>query len=83
MQSNRSIAEWMADRGATLEGLAKAATLDYKLVRAIVRGQYTASPQQRQRLASALGVTAEQIDWGHTMQVEHMYGHGPQFGRSP
>jgi hypothetical protein len=23
------------------------------------------------------------ITWGHTQQVEHIHGHGPQFGRSP
>jgi hypothetical protein len=34
-------------------------------------------------LAAVLGVEPDQITWGHTQQVEHMYGHGPQFGRSP
>jgi hypothetical protein len=34
-------------------------------------------------LAAVLGVGLEQIAWGHVSQVEHVYGHGPQFGRSP
>ena len=34
------------------------------------------------QIAAALGVDAGQISWGH-VQVDHMYGHGPQFGRSP
>jgi hypothetical protein len=38
---------------------------------------------QRQRIAAALGVSVDQIQWGRTVQVDHMYGHGPQFGRSP
>ena len=50
---------------------------------AIVDGRYTASPEQRRSIAEALGVRPEQIAWGHTTQVDHMYGHGPQFGRSP
>ena len=34
-------------------------------------------------VASAFGLTREQIAWGHRTQVEHLYGHGPQFGRTP
>ena len=30
-----------------------------------------------------LGVVPEQVAWGHRVQVEPLYGHGPQFGRSP
>ena len=47
------------------------------------RGRYTPSPEQRRRLAAALGVDPEQVAWGHSAQVSHVYGHGPQFGRSP
>lgn len=83
MNSVRSVAEWMADRGLGLEHLQTAANLDPKVLDAILHGRYTPSPQQRQRLAAALGVETDQITWGHTQQVEHMYGHGPQFGRSP
>ena len=56
---------------------------DLRVVDAIARGRYTPSPEQRKRLAAALGLVPEQIAWGHHEQVEHMYGHGPQFGRSP
>jgi hypothetical protein len=34
-------------------------------------------------VAAALGVAVEQVAWGHAAQVSHVYGHGPQFGRSP
>ena len=83
MEKPKSIAEWMEERGVTLEALTAATPLDRKVVRAIVNGQYTPSPQQRKSLAAALGVGAEMITWGHTEQVQHLYGHGPQFGRSP
>jgi ribosome-binding protein aMBF1 (putative translation factor) len=83
MDAIKPIAEWMKDRGVSLPQLVQSSTLDRKVVEAIVHGRYTPSPQQRQRLAAALGVAAEQVAWGHTAAVEHMYGHGPQFGRSP
>jgi ribosome-binding protein aMBF1 (putative translation factor) len=83
MNQIRSVAEWMAERALGNEELLAAANLDPKVLDAILHGRYTPSPQQRQRLATALGVEPEQISWGHTQQVEHIYGHGPQFGRSP
>ncbi len=79
----RTIAEWMVDRATGLETLVETSGLDRKVVDAIVHNRYTPSPQQRQRLAQALGVDAEQIAWGHASPVQHIYGHGPQFGRSP
>ena len=83
MAEVKTIAEWMADRGVRVPDLVASSGLDKRVVEAIVRGHYTPSPQQRQRLAAALAVSAEQVAWGHREQVEHMYGHGPQFGRSP
>jgi plasmid maintenance system antidote protein VapI len=79
----KTVADWMAERDMVLVGLVEASGLEAKVVEAIVRGRYTPSPQQRQRLAAALGVSPEQIAWGHLAEVEHLYGHGPQFGRSP
>jgi ribosome-binding protein aMBF1 (putative translation factor) len=79
----KSVAEWMAERGLTPAGLVQASGLDDRVVEAIVRGRYTPSPEQRRRLAEALGVSVEQVAWGHVAQVAHIQGHGPQFGRSP
>ena len=83
MAQVRSVADWMAERGISLAVLVDASGLDKRVVEAIAHGRYTPSPQQRQRLAAALGVDPEQIAWGHVTQVTHVYGHGPQFGRSP
>lgn len=79
----KSVAQWMVERGMNLPALVSAAKLDERVAEAIVAGRYTPSPDQRQRLAAALAVQPEQISWGHVNEVEHMYGHGPQFGRSP
>jgi hypothetical protein len=77
------IAEWMAERNINLAMLVEMTSLDRRVVEAIVHGRYTPSPEQRRQVAAALGVEPEQVAWGHTQNVEHMYGHGPQFGRSP
>jgi ribosome-binding protein aMBF1 (putative translation factor) len=78
-----TLAEWMAERGVDLSDLVERSRLDGKIVEAIASNRYTPSPQQRERLAAVLGVDREQIVWGHAAPVEHVYGHGPQFGRSP
>jgi hypothetical protein len=83
MAQSKTVAEWMAERDIGLAGLVEASALDECVVEAIACGRYTPSPEQRRRLADALGVAPEQIAWGHVAQVEHVYGHGPQFGRSP
>jgi hypothetical protein len=83
MAQVKSVAEWMAERGLDLAALVAASSLDDRVVEAIVHGRYTPSPEQRRRLAAALNVGPEQVAWGHKAQVEHVYGHGPQFGRSP
>jgi hypothetical protein len=83
MDRARSVSDWMAERGVGLEGLLEASALDRKTLLAIINGRYTPSPQQRRRVAEALGVEPDEVLWGHTTQVDHIYGHGPQFGRSP
>jgi ribosome-binding protein aMBF1 (putative translation factor) len=79
----KPLAHHMEETGTSLEQLVKASGLEAKLVRAIAAGNYTPSPSERQRLAAALGVAVEDIAWGHAVPVEHMWGHGPQFGRTP
>jgi transcriptional regulator with XRE-family HTH domain len=78
----KPIARYMEDMGITIDQLVERAGLDHKLVGAIVSGNYTASPSQRQRLAAALGVAKEEISWGHAVPVEHLRGNGPQTGRA-
>ena len=79
----KTMADWMSERRLSLAELVAASNLDERVVAAIAAGRYTPSPQQRQRVAAALGVDLDEISWEHATPVEHMYGHGPQFGRSP
>jgi hypothetical protein len=79
----KPLARHMEETGTTVEELVERSGLDSKLVRAIAAGNYTPSPQERQRLAAALGVSVEDIAWGHAVPVDHLWGHGPQFGRTP
>jgi hypothetical protein len=48
-----------------------------------VRGQWTPSPAERDRVAAVFGLTRDEVGWGHKTVVSHLHGHGPQFGRSP
>jgi ribosome-binding protein aMBF1 (putative translation factor) len=72
----------MDESGTSVEQLAQAAAIDPKTVKAIANGNYIPSPSQRQRLAAALGVSKDDIAWGHPGPVQHMRGNGPQCGRS-
>jgi hypothetical protein len=83
MAQVKTVSEWMAQRGVGLAELVAASALDDRVVEAIALGRYTPSPEQRRRLAASLGVEPDEVAWGHVAQVEHVYGHGPQFGRSP
>jgi transcriptional regulator with XRE-family HTH domain len=83
MNNVKSVVDWMAERVLTVAALVEATGLAQRVVEAIVHGRYTPSPEQRQQIATALGVAPDQVAWGHVTQVSHVYGHGPQFGRSP
>jgi len=78
----KSIGRYIEETGIGVGQLVTATGLDAKVVRAIVSGNYTPSPSQRQRLAEALGVSTDDISWGHAVPVQHMRGNGPQCGRS-
>jgi len=83
MSTLKSVAELCTEHGLDPKQLAEKAGLDERRVRAIVEGRWTPSPAERDRVAAAFGLTREEIAWGHSTQVSHLYGHGPQFGRTP
>ena len=78
----KPVAYYMEEAGIGLEQLVKASGLDARVVKAIVSGNYTPSPVQRQRLAAALGVAVGDVSWDHAVPVQHLRGNGPQCGRS-
>jgi hypothetical protein len=79
----KSVAELCAAHGLDPRQLADKAGLDERRVRAIVEGRWTPSPAERDRIAAVFALGREQIAWGHSTPVSHLYGHGPQFGRTP
>jgi hypothetical protein len=83
MEPLKSVAELCVEHHFDARQLAAKAGLDERRVRAIVAGHWTPSPQERDKVAAVFGLTREQIAWGHQTPVAHLYGHGPQFGRSP
>ena len=68
MPNVKSVADWLAERGMSLPELIEASRLDKRVVQAIVAGRYTPSPDQRQQIASALGVGTEMVAWGTSVR---------------
>jgi hypothetical protein len=78
----KPLAEHLQETGMSIDQLVAVSGLDGRIVKAIVEGQYTPSPFQRQRLAAVFGVSVGEIAWGHSVPVQHLRGNGPQSGRS-
>ena len=55
--------------------LAQSAGLPTERVEAIIDGRWLASPQDRARIAAALKLSVDQIDWGHTMSPRNVRYH--------
>jgi hypothetical protein len=72
-----SVAELCKQRQLSAPMLAEAAGLDVARVEAIVAGRWTPSPVERERIASVFGSSPQDIAWGHTVPIQHLYGHGP------
>jgi transcriptional regulator with XRE-family HTH domain len=83
MEPIKSVEELCTEHGLTIPQLAQRAGLEEKRATAIASGRWTPSPSERDRIAAVFGLTREQIAWGHRNPIAHVYGHGPQFGRSP
>ena len=83
MEPLKTVDQLCAEHSLSHQQLAEKANLDLKRVLAILEGRWTPSPAERDRVAGVFGLTRDQIAWGHKTPVLHIYGHGPQFGRSP
>ena len=75
------LADCMEAAGISVAQLVTITGLDGKLIRAIADGNYIPTPMQRERLAAALGISKDDISWGHATPVHHLRGNGPQSGR--
>jgi hypothetical protein len=83
MDMRKTLAELCAEQQRTAAELAERTGLDERRVVAIVQGRWLPSPDERDQIAAVFGLSRDQIAWGHQAPVAHLYGHGPQFGRSP
>jgi transcriptional regulator with XRE-family HTH domain len=73
----RTVAQLCTEHGIDARQLAERARVDEQRVVAIVLGRWTPSPEERDRIAAAFGLTRDQVVWGHTTPVQHLYGQGP------
>lgn len=69
-----SIRQLCEQRGLSVAELAAQSGLDDDQTLAIYEGRWTPSPKQRQQLAAALGVAIDEIAWGHSTPVQHLWG---------
>jgi len=58
--------------GETIDDVAERAGLTVERVAAIAEGRWTPSPDDRQRIAAAFGVSVEEISWGHSMNPRNI-----------
>ena len=72
-----SVERLCAERGIDARQLAERSGVGEQRVQAIVLGRWTPSPQERDRIATAFGLSRDRVVWGHTTPVQHLYGWGP------
>lgn len=72
-----TVAKLCEERQMSLADLVRQSGLDESRVLAIVEGRWTPSPDERRRIAAALGAAVEEVIWGHKTPIQHLWGHGP------
>jgi hypothetical protein len=77
MEGQKNVDELCVEHKIDVRKLAELAGLDEQRVLAIVLGRWTPSPDERDKVAAAFGLTRDQIAWGHKTPIQHIYGHGP------
>ncbi|HJT78815.1 MAG TPA: helix-turn-helix transcriptional regulator [Gemmataceae bacterium] len=77
MAATKSVNDLCREHRIDVKQLAERAGLDEQRVLAIVLGRWTPSPAERDRVAAVFGLTRDEITWGHTTPIQHIYGSGP------
>ena len=77
METPQNIPQLCVDHGIDARQLSERSGVDEQRVAAIVLGRWTPSPEERDAIAAVFGLKREQIVWGHTIPVQHLYGQGP------
>jgi len=71
-----SVQNLCKQKGVSLLSLAERSGLDLKRLQSIYLGQWTPSPNEREKIAQDLGTSSDDNAWEHTTSVEHFYGRG-------
>ena len=71
-----SVQNLCKQKGLSLLGLAERSGLDLKRLQSIYLGQWTPSPNEREKIAQAFDTSSNEIAWEHTTSVEHFYAPG-------
>jgi hypothetical protein len=69
-----SVERLCAECGVDGRALAARSGVDEQRVVAILRGRWTPSPGERDAIAAAFGLRRDQVAWGHTTPVQHLWG---------
>ncbi len=73
-----NVADHCQEQKLSFADLVARTGLDDSRVLAIIQGRWTPSPGEREKVATALGVTKDDIVWGHKTPIQRIYGFGPQ-----
>ncbi len=74
---SKSVALLCKENAITIKQLRVSTNIDDTRLLAIVMGRWTPSPQDREKISNALGVTKDDVTWGHVTPIQHIYGQGP------
>jgi hypothetical protein len=78
----KTVAEHLEGTGLSVERLIEDSRIERRVIKLLLAGNYTPSPSERKRVAGALGVQVDDVEWGHAVPVQHLRGNGPQTGRA-
>ncbi len=75
--STKSVTELCHEQQLTVAQLVEQSGVDEHRIVAILMGRWTPSLSDRDKIAKTLGVTRDDITWGHQTPIQHLYGIGP------
>ncbi len=75
--STKSVTKLCHEQQLTLEQLVAQSGVDEHRIVAILMGRWTPSLSDRDKIAKTLGVSRDDITWGHQTPIQHIYGIGP------
>ena len=77
MEAMKTVVQLCQEHGLDAKQLAGKSGLDEGRVAAIILGRWTPSPSERAAVAGVFNLTPDNIVWGHTTPIQHIYGSGP------